>query len=270
MTKKRRNSLEVLRDALLESKDDGIYDNPSQSLLNKTSIRIRAVLKKVFKIELNKTSKFFSSNFRKAYLITKKPSNILSRNVGLKAYTLESLNEDFKKTYKTMLSHNLGLIKTQNAENMLKLENRFVNWVTSKSVDDKKDLKNLVKLPNNKRIKFILKDQTNKLTSNFDEIVATKYGAIAMQWKTRSDNRVVGKPGGLYPGKGSTKHRDHWSRKDKFYYYPSNPVNKSLNLSKFEGSVDTLKDGLPGQPIGCRCYARYYYDLDDLPKELVK
>ncbi|HDZ5024824.1 TPA: hypothetical protein RTG57_001780 [Campylobacter jejuni] len=194
-------------------------------------------------------------------------------HVGLSTYKLSDLNLDFKKQYKSQLVYSLNLIKSQNEENLNKLKNRFYDWVNLKTVgDDKVKLQSLTKLPrSDKKIRFILKDQTNKLSASMDGLVADRYNPIAFQWKTRNDNKVVGKPGGKYPGKGVPGiHGDHWARKDQYYYFEKNENVKFLNVSKFKGKASDIKDGMPGIPIGCRCYAKFIYTLEDLPKDLVK
>lgn len=270
--KKPRTELEVLRDDLDEMRKDGLFDNPSPSFMQKMQSRISLVLKNTFKKLWNKESRWFTSSFRGNYLDYKKSLQI--RNVGIKGYKLEDLNPIFANLYKTRLQSSLDLIKTQNQENLLKLKRRFLDWTTQAEFRNKEDLKEATKLPSNKRTRFILRDQSNKMSASLDNIVAEKYGAICFEWKTRNDNRVTGKPGGLYPkiNDDSPNHGDHWSRRGKFYYYSNLPqeVKDKLNLKNFAGSDKSLKDGVPGVPYGCRCWGKNYYDIDDLPEELVK
>lgn len=270
--KKPRTELEILHDDLNVMRKDGLLDNPSPSFMEKVQSRINAVLRNTFKKLWNKESRWFASSFRGNYLDYKKSLQV--RNVGIKGYKLEDLNPVFANLYKTRLQSSLDLIKTQNQENLLKLKRRFLDWTTQAEFRDKDDLKEAIKLPNNKRIKFILRDQSNKMSASLDNIVAEKYGAICFEWKTRNDNRVSGKPGGLYPkvNDNSPYHGDHWSRRGKFYYYSNIPqeVKNKLNLKNFAGSDKSLKDGLPGTGTACRCWSKNYYDIDDLPEELVK
>lgn len=270
--KKPRTELEILRDDLDEMRKDGLLDNPSPSFMDKLQSKINGVLKSTFKKLWNKESKWFTSSFRGNYLDYKKSLQV--RNAGIKGYKLEDLNPLFINAYKTRLQSSLDLIKTQNQENMLKLKRRFLDWTTQAEFRNKNDLKEAIKLPKDKRIRFILRDQSNKMSASLDNIVAEKYGAICFEWKTRNDNRVSGKPSGLYPkvNDNSPYHGDHWSRRGKFYYYSNIPqeVKNKLNLKAFAGSDKSLKDGLPGVPIGCRCWCKNYYDIDDLPDELVK
>ena len=269
---KRRDSIQMLIDELNQAKQDKLLDNMSPSFFKRLQQRINKRLKTKFESILNKSTTFFSSNFRRAYLQYKQ--TLPYRNVGIKSYKMQDLNPRFQKEFKTRIQASLNLIKTQNEENMLRLKRRLIDWVTMSDFRDKQDLKEAIALPKNKRIKFILRDQENKLCGAMDDIVAENYNAICFEWKTRNDNRVVGKPSGLYPkaNDNSKMHGDHWSRRGKFYYYPNidQSIKNKLNLKNFAGSTKDLKDGMPGQPIGCRCWAKNYYDLEDLPDELLK
>lgn len=273
MSKKKLNEIEQLREDLKENERLGLFNNPSVAFLEKIKSLIAAKVSSYMNKEFEKYSLFFQTNFRRNFLNARNNS-IFKTNVGLKSFRLKDLNPEFEKAYKAANFLSLSLIKTQNDENMRKLQNRFLDWVTLKSMNDNKsDLLEITKIPkNNKRVLFILKDQTNKIASNLDNIIADKYDAICFQWKTRNNDRVVGKPGGLYPKATNPKmHGDHWARRDKFYYYPNNEYVKKgyIKTSKFAGSVNDFEDGRPGIPIGCRCYSVNYYELIDLPRELL-
>lgn len=213
-----------------------------------------------------------SKRLRSAYYMMK--SDLKRNSRGLASYRLKDLDPKFKELYQQYSANCLNLITSLNEEEKQKVYNRFYNWLTleSSGVKNKEHLRELTRIRPNKRSRFIMRDQSNKLTSAMDYTVSRAYKAIAFQWKTRYDDRVVGKPGGLYP-KGSSKHGNHYKRRDKFYYYHENltdAIRSQLNLKAFEGAAEDLHDGLPGMPIGCRCYAIHYYRVKDLPKKLLK
>lgn len=270
--KKRRSDYDILRDDLQEYKKDGLLDNPSPTFMQKLQARIASTLKEAISRTNRRQSTLFSTGFRKSFLSAKK--DLPERHFGIRAYKLKELDKQFYKAYTVRMQSSLSLIKSNNSILLAKLQKRFIDWTTMADYRTKEDLLEATKLPDDKHTKFIVRDQSNKMTATIDDIIAEKYQAIAFQWKTRNDNRVAGKPGGLYPSvdKNSEKHGDHWSRKDKFYYYSSIPksVKNKLNLKKFAGSEKSLKDGMPGTPIGCRCYAKNFYYVEDLPSELVK
>lgn len=268
---KKKNKLEKLRGTLEKYKNYGFFKTSNSIFFEKTQDRISKVLQEEFN-KLFSKEKINAQRWLRKKFLNLRDKSIFERNIGLSTWRLKDLNPVFREEYQKAIVNSLGLIKTQNEENMLKLKRRFFDWVTLQSQEVKGDavtLKSLVKLPKDKKVKFILKDQTNKLASAMDSIVAKEFKAIAFQWKIRKDNRVVGKPGGVNP-KGSKVHGNHYIRSDKWYYYKQTPYLKELNLSKFAGSAEDIEDGLPGFPIGCRCWAKNVYRLEDLPKELVK
>lgn len=234
-------------------------------------------------------NKFYRSWFKNSAARVKKQltkeyydyckEDFIKNNVGLKGWRIEELRPEFRDQLKQRIDYSLSLIKTQSQENMLKLENRFRNWINLKTlgVGDKTTLKQAVGFEkehkkNKKHLKFILRDQTMKLASSYDEIVANHYDAICFIWKTRKDNRVSGNPAGKYPKAdlNSKTHGNHYIRQGRYYFYENSWAIKQglINKSKIE-LVSSLKDGMPGKPIGCRCYATNLYELTDIPKQLL-
>lgn len=241
------------------------YNNPEEEFLTDIYTRINSKLRSYFDYRFLQSRRWFSSKLKKYFYSYKK--NLETRH-KVRSYRLSELDPILQEDFRRQRQWGLDLIKTQNEENMLKLKRRFMDWVNLKTLKSK-ELPSLA-LPNNKHMKFILKDQTNKMNSSFDKAVSDFFGgAIAFQWKINNDNRVVGKPGGVNP-KPSEMHGNHWKRRDKWYYNPSKKKflkDSGILLSKFEGDYNTPEDGMPGVPIGCRCWAYYIYDIEDLPKD---
>jgi uncharacterized protein with gpF-like domain len=169
---------------------------------------------------------------------------------------------------------------------MLKLEQRFRNWITIPSkelreslTDKSKQLKAFkenvvdkdeVKTSSWKHLKFVIKDQTNKMNAAMDRITASELGAIGGIWWTSKDRRVVGKPGGLYPEvKNPKMHGNHYEREGKFYLLKDTWATNRGYVVPRSGVVylDSLSDGMPGVPIGCRCILESVFNLIDIPKE---
>lgn len=195
-------------------------------------------------------------------------------NKGLKGWRLCKLKTHFRKALRERITASLLLIKSQNASTMQTLHSRFLGWLTAPK-DTRGALKNTMKVSQlahkrDKHFKMILADQTRKMISNFDNIVAEEYKALGFFWKTRRDDRVVGKPGGRNP-KPSKAHGDHYARQDKFYFFHNNwAVEKRLIDTKHKDFAwADFDDGMPGQPINCRCYAYNVYELEDVPEEFL-
>lgn len=257
--------LHKLRENFLKSlrtlRDEGALDNPNATLLQRIQAQIKAYSKEFFSKYNARECRDYSSAFRKGFLNATKREALLKHNKGLQSYHIKDLSPKFEREYRKRIEESLALISTQNEENMQKLRHRLLNWVTQPNQD--KTLAQLTKIPTNKRTRFILRDQNNKLESALDSIIADNLGAIAMQWKTRNDARVVGNPSGKYPKVTNPKmHGNHWQRKDQFYI-----IDKRIRpYVKFKEIAD-FEDGGAGIAIGCRCYCNYFYDLRDLPRD---
>lgn len=87
------------------------------------------------------------------------------------------------------------------------------------------------------RASVIARDQTSKLASQMAQARQEDAGITHYIWRTAGDQRVVGKPGGLYP-EGNTKHGNHYERDGQPFAWNDPP-----------------SDGHPGSAICCRCVA---------------
>lgn len=87
------------------------------------------------------------------------------------------------------------------------------------------------------RAKLIARDQTSKLTGIINQTRQQGIGIDEYIWRTVKDERVVGRPGGIYPD-GNKVHGDHYHREGKKFRWDTPPP-----------------DGHPGHPIQCRCWA---------------
>lgn len=270
--KKPRNEFQMLQDEIEQMKKDGVLENLSQSAYDRLMQNIRGRLNSYLQKQYRKSTSWYSTEFKRHFRKAKK--DVTERAFGLKTFRIEDLNPKFSDAYKKALAYSLSLIKTRSEEDMLKLQNRFYNWITLPQVRDKESLHKLTKLPSDKKTKLLLRDQSNKLSGSLDRITAEHFKAICFQWKTRRDNRVAGDPSGKYPNAddNSTTHGNHYARRDKFWYFKDTPkyILDQLNLAKFEGKAEDIPDGLPSEPINCRCWMKTFYRVEDLPSELVK
>lgn len=199
----------------------------------------------------------------------------------LRGYTLDDIRPDLRKELQKRTYEALSKIDIDDKELMNKLEDIFVHWVVDEpdkaGEKSEKNLKKRLKLTKEekekrKKIQRIMIDQSMKLQSNLDNIIARSHQAVGFIWKTRRDDKVAGNPAGKYPNvdKNSTVHGDHYSRQDKIYFFRDN--NWALEnglLDKANIEYAEFPDGLPGQPLNCRCYASYIYDLYDLPASML-
>ena len=205
-------------------------------------------------------------------------------HAGIKGYRIQDMKPYYRKAVEESVNNSIGLIKTQNAEFLLKMQDRFRNWATIPSndlrgkYDDHEKIaehlrKNVLKTPEAvKEVtnwqKVIIRDQAKKLLGSMNRITAENSGAFAFIWHTRKDIKVTGNPTGLYP-KGNDKHGNHFEREGKLYLLKESFAVKAHLVAK-TGDIqyDTeLNDGMPSLGISCRCYAEYIYDLENIPKQ---
>lgn len=96
--------------------------------------------------------------------------------------------------------------------------------------------------------KFVARDQLGKLNGQVNAARQQELGVTRFTWRCQDDERVRGRPDGKYPDANPS----HWDRNGEVYSYDDPP-----------------EDGLPGEPINCRCWADPLFDdiLDDLDDE---
>lgn len=242
----------------------------SAKTIERLANEFRRSSKNMFLWKLKKFNSHLYSKF-KQYYRRYVEKDFKKNNRNIRPYKLNQLKPHFRKEMENRIQFSLNLIKTQSQESMLTLTDRFMNWCNG---NHKESLKSSLKLgqTTNKEMKhynLILQDQTRKMIGNFDNIVAENYGAIGFFWRTRRDSRVVGNPTGKYPGKGNKIHGDHYHREGVFFLYENQIKKYKPYLKKEVKTVKELEDGLPGQPIYCRCYAENIYHLEDLPRNLL-
>jgi hypothetical protein len=157
----------------------------------------------------------------------------------------------------------LDLIKINREETINKVLQRFKGWATSvpnggSNSIDKLEVKDNIReslASLDKRQKRVFIDQSHKLTSALNNIVAKEGGAIAVKWKSqwrsigynyREDHKLL--DGEIF------LIRDSWAKKDGLVkpnengYYEDRPA--------------------VGEEINCRCKAIYIYSVASLPDNM--
>lgn len=258
---------------IAERKSEGLLKSSSALTIERLNAKFLTSYRKLLKSKFNHYSSFFTSNLRKKYL------NFINggyeeRNKGLKGYYINKLKPQFKDELINRINFSLSLIKTQDKKTMEQLSERFLNWLNNETMQgNKESLAQTLSIhktqqKNDKHYKFILKDQTQKMFTSFDNIIANEYKAIGFYWRTRRDKRVVGNPSGLYPKViDEEAHGNHYKRAGKFYFYENTQYLKQGLFDKGKIEYAKFNDGMPGAPIGCRCYAENVYNIEDVPSE---
>lgn len=194
------------------------------------------------------------------------------RHRGLQGWrTIPELRGSMRQELRSRIRLSLSLIKSQNEKTMNLIKSRFLGFLSS---DRERPLREFLQISkSNKKedrhLRFVLRDQTTKMLGNFDNLVAKKYNAYGFVWENMKDRRVAG-----YGKSRSEKakldksktHGDHDSRGGKLYLYEDSWILKEGLVKANKLPLAKFNDGLPGQPIGCRCWAHNLYDLLDIPK----
>ena len=93
-----------------------------------------------------------------------------------------------------------------------------------------------------RRAKLIARDQVGTLNGLVTKRRDEELGVEKFVWRTVNDERVRGKPGGLYP----SARPSHWAREGKEYTWR-----------------DGARGEFPGTPVNCRCFAEAVISWDD-------
>lgn len=258
-----------------ERKEEGLLENASALTNERLTNKFLTCYRKLINAEEKKLSSLFSSRIKKSFNSYMK-NGVFENNKGVKKTEVMKLKPKFRKELSNRIVFSLSLIKTQNKGVMQKLSDRFLNWLNNETLGgNDKTLRETLSITKtqstqSRHYNFILKDQTRKMLTNIDNIIAKDCNAIGFFWKTRRDNRVVGNPSGLYP-KASNKdiHGNHFKRQGKFYFYKNTWVTKNRLIDSSKVEWAEFDDGMPGEPIGCRCYAENIYDFEDVPEKFL-
>lgn len=140
---------------------------------------------------------------------------------------------------------------------------RFEGWASSipvnREIINKREILNFIVKPIKelpKREREIVSDQTRKLSSNMDAIVAKEVGAIGYFW--HSLFRV--------PGYNYREEHKHLDLDGKFiilkdsWAYQEGYIKRGNQI--YQDDIEC-----PGELPNCKCTAKYVYDLDAVPKE---
>jgi SPP1 gp7 family putative phage head morphogenesis protein len=107
------------------------------------------------------------------------------------------------------------------------------------------------------RAQFIARDQVAKFSGQLNETRQTSIGVTEYVWRTSRDERVRGRPGGLYP----RSRPSHWAMEGKTCVW-DDPTVYIVDGERVPRSTIGGVEKHPGQDFQCRCTAEAV--LDDL------
>lgn len=185
-------------------------------------------------------------------------------NAQVSKYDIERLKPKLRSELDRRIIASANLIKYNRQENISNTLRRFEGWATSipiggtKTVDrneEKKSIKkSLGKMPFEQR--RIIIDQTHKLVSNINEIVAIDNGAIAAKWHSHWRQAYY------------NYRKDHKERDEKIYVIKGSWAHKQGLISAPNGYTDEITS--PGEEVFCRCNYVYLYNLRQVKDLLTK
>lgn len=189
---------------------------------------------------------------------------IISLHPGVSRFTLERIRPQLRAELDRRIMASAGLIKLNRQQAIEKTLQRFAGWATSipkggsRAVDKrdtKKDIrKSLVQLPFEER--RVLIDQGHKLSASLSEILAKDTNAIAMVWKSH------------WRESGYDYREDHKERDGVCYAMRGAwAIDKGLMRAGGAGYYDEITS--VGEEPFCRCFAKWIYNLRDVPADML-
>ena len=184
-------------------------------------------------------------------LVTK--GGLVGPNVS--KFSLDKLKPKLRRELDRRIMASANLIKLNRSESISNTLRRFQGWATSippggterTARQQQKDIikRAVGRMPFEARRVII--DQTHKLVSNINDIVALDNGAIAARWHSHWQQ-----PGYNY-------REDHKERDTKIYVIRGNWASAKGYITASNGYTDQITT--PGEEIFCRCNYVYLYNL---------
>lgn len=113
------------------------------------------------------------------------------------------------------------------------------------------------------RAKVLARDQTAKMNTSISAIRQVNLGIECYVWKTVEDERVVGKPGGLYP-KGTKLHKNHYIMQGLLCKWADPNVYSDDKGKTWKPRTAQMPHNHPGEDIMCRCRPAPFIDIESL------
>ena len=181
---------------------------------------------------------------------------LINKNVS--KYDIERLKPKLRSELDRRIMTSANLIKMNREEAISNTLRRFQGWATSipiggtKAQDKNKTKKDIKKSLTSIRFdqRRVVIDQTHKLVSNINDIVAIDNGAIAAKWHSHWRQ-----PDYHY-------RKDHKERDEKTYIIRDSWAHKKGLVKAVNGYTDQITQ--PGEEVFCRCNYQYIYNLRNI------
>lgn len=201
--------------------------------------------------------------FQTTYDRIVKGDALIKVHPGISRYKLEMIKPKLHAELQRRLMSSNHLIRLNREDMINRTRQRFSGWATSipaggSKVTDTREVKEnvskaLKSLPFNERRVMI--DQGHKFVADLNNIIAVEGGAIAGKWRSH------------YRQPGYDFRPDHKERDSRIYAIRGNWAIIQGLINKGAGYTDDMT--APGEEVFCRCQIVYYYNLRDVPDEML-
>ena len=188
----------------------------------------------------------------------------LREKLGIDVGTI--LDEKMQKDLDIMMWESSTYIKTIPTQLVAKVAQRVLQHYQGKPFPENRTLRQQIKEEfkiSDGRAKVIARDQTAKMNTSISAIRQRDIGIDMYIWRTVQDERVVGKPGGLYP-KGTKLHKNHYIMEGKCCRWDDPNVYSTDNGKTWKARTANMPHNHPGDDIQCRCRPEALIDIEAL------
>ena len=194
----------------------------------------------------------------------KRTMDELRSALGIDVSTI--ISEEFQEDLDIMMYEAASYIKTIPSEMIFRVADRVLQHYKGIPMPENRTLrkqrKEEFKISDN-RAKVIARDQTAKMNTSITAMRQRAIGIEMYVWETSRDERVVGKPGGLYK-RISKLHRNHWMMQGKVCRWDDPTVYSDDKGKTWKKRVPEMPQNHPGQDIMCRCRPAPFVDIEQL------
>lgn len=184
--------------------------------------------------------------------------------LGIDASTI--ISEDIKEDLEMMMYESALYIKTIPSELVFRVSDRVLQHYKGIPMPENRTLSRQIKEEfkiSDGRAKVIARDQTSKMNTSISAIRQREIGIDMYVWETMKDERVVGKPGGLYK-KINSKHKNHYIMQGKLCKWEDPTVYSDDKGKTWKKRTEEMPHNHPGDDIMCRCRPAPYIDIESL------
>lgn len=176
------------------------------------------------------------------------------------------VDEQLKRDLEVLIMENASYIKSIPDYLIGNVAKRVMQHFKGEPLPEGRTLKQQIKEEfkvSDGRAKVLARDQTSKMNTSLTQKRQEQLGIEWYVWKTVEDERVVGRPGGLYP-KGTKLHRNHYIMQGKICKWDDPTVYSDDGGKTWKQRTQEMPQNAPGQDIMCRCRAAPYIDIEKL------